>query len=352
MNKQPHRADPTIHRRTAPLDFEIDDDFFDLPPYQVHEAQEKQQKEEKQASSVPPRRSRAPLSRPSWSRLLPNLLTFLIVLIFTAVVILLAHSAIDDPTQGTESPSTDDPSSQPSEDPTTPEDPTPALPENPPVNDYTYAADVSAYMDAIEYAPAKDDILLLNKQNPKPNYAPEVLVALNSSDTLYGKSVDLEITTAAALQAMLLCMRADGIRDTYVTSGYRSYTYQAQLFAFYIQQEMSKDSTLTRDAATAIVETYSARPGYSEHQSGLCVDLMTTTMGNLDESFEKTAAFAWLQENAAQFGFILRYPKGKESITGYTYEPWHYRFVGRSVALAIQSSGLTLEEYLGQSAPQ
>jgi D-alanyl-D-alanine carboxypeptidase len=71
-------------------------------------------------------------------------------------------------------------------------------------------------------------------------------------------------------------------------------------------------------------------------------------MGSLDVSFEKTSAFAWLQENAAQFGFILRYPKEKEDITGYTYEPWHYRFVGRAAALEIKAADLTLEEYLGQ----
>ncbi|MBR2312859.1 MAG: M15 family metallopeptidase, partial [Clostridia bacterium] len=154
-------------------------------------------------------------------------------------------------------------------------------------------------------------------------------------------------TTAAALKAMLLCMRAEGITDTFVTSGYRSYTYQSQLFAFYIQQEMSQNAALSREQATAIVERYSSRPGYSEHQSGLCVDLMTTTMGNLDESFERTEAFAWLKENAAQFGFILRYPKDKEHVTGYAYEPWHYRFVGRAAALEIAAAGITLEEYLG-----
>jgi D-alanyl-D-alanine carboxypeptidase len=69
--------------------------------------------------------------------------------------------------------------------------------------------------------------------------------------------------------------------------------------------------------------------------------------GNLTELFEETAAFVWLVENAYKFGFILRYPKGKESITGYTYEPWHYRFVGADAATEIHERGLTLEEYLG-----
>ena len=221
-------------------------------------------------------------------------------------------------------------------------------PTQQPTEPYDYACDVSDYLAAMEYAPAKEEILLLNKAHAKSaSYAPPTLVEMSRSDTLYGKEVLLEPTTAAALTAMLLCMRADGITDAYATSGYRSYTYQSQLFALYVNQEMSKNPSLTRDQATALVEVYSARPGYSEHQSGLCVDLMTTTMGNLDKSFENTAAFAWLQENAAQFGFILRYPKEKEAITGYTYEPWHYRFVGKATALEITAAGITLEEYLG-----
>ena len=96
-----------------------------------------------------------------------------------------------------------------------------------------------------------------------------------------------------------------------------------------------------------VVLTYSAAPGTSEHQTGLCVDFITEDMGgNLTEAFEDTTAFAWLSENAYKFGFILRYPKGKEDITGYTYEPWHYRFVGREAATDIHFSRLTLEQYL------
>jgi D-alanyl-D-alanine carboxypeptidase len=114
---------------------------------------------------------------------------------------------------------------------------------------------------------------------------------------------------------------------------------------------MEANPSLDQEQATAIVETYSSRPGQSEHQSGLCVDLITSTMSGLDESFEKTDAFAWLQKNAAHFGFILRYPKGDDGITGYTYEPWHYRFVGKAAALEITATGITLEEYLGVIAP-
>ena len=194
-----------------------------------------------------------------------------------------------------------------------------------------------------------ESILLVNKTHPLGSaFSPGIVTKLPTSLTLYKKEVQLEITAASALEAMLLCMRADGITDTYVTSGYRSYQYQVTLQNNYVREEMSRNPALSWDEALAIVRTYSAAPGSSEHQSGLCVDLMTTSMSNLDRSFEDTAAFAWLQKNAARFGFILRYPEGKESITGYTYEPWHYRFVGRDAAIEITEAGLSLEEYLNK----
>ena len=262
----------------------------------------------------------------------------------------------DVPTTPTE-PSTPTVPTVPSE-PNTPEPPEPSVeptvppvrpsePEKPvnPLPSYDYPIDVSAYLPAISYR--YDSILLVNKTHPLgPSFSPGIVTKLPSSLTLYKKDVQLEITAASAVEAMLLCMRADGITNTFVTSGYRSYQYQASLQNSYVRDEKSRNPSLTQAEALAIVRTYSAAPGSSEHQSGLCVDLMTTSKSNLDETFESTAAFAWLQKNAAQFGFILRYPKGKEAITGYTYEPWHYRFVGRDAAIEITEAGLTLEEYL------
>ena len=96
-----------------------------------------------------------------------------------------------------------------------------------------------------------------------------------------------------------------------------------------------------------MVLSYSAYPGTSEHQTALCVDLITSS-GKLDVNFAQTEAFAWLSQNAYRFGFILRYPEGKEEVTGYSYEPWHYRFVGREAATDIHFGGLTLETYLGK----
>jgi zinc D-Ala-D-Ala carboxypeptidase len=91
-------------------------------------------------------------------------------------------------------------------------------------------------------------------------------------------------------------------------------------------------------------DTYSARAGFSEHQTGLVLDLNT-----VDISFDNTNESNWLRDNSYKYGFIIRYPKGKENITGYTYEPWHIRYVGKNLAKEIYNNGdyLTLEEYFG-----
>lgn len=244
---------------------------------------------------------------------------------------------------------TDDPSTDGGD--TTPQTPNGNETQTPPANDYQYSCDITPYLPAISTSFAsKQDILLVNKQNPLGQfYTPAQLVILHTSDTLYGKSVQLDSTAAAALKAMLLCMRADGITDTFVTSAYRSYQYQVALQNNYLNEELSRNPSLSKDEALAIVHTYSAAPGSSEHQSGLCVDFMTTSMSKLvNEQFEPTAAFRWLQENACQFGFILRYPKDRSDVTGYSYESWHYRFVGRTAAIEITRRGITLEEYLSE----
>lgn len=124
-------------------------------------------------------------------------------------------------------------------------------------------------------------------------------------------------------------------------SGYRSYTYQQSLFNKYVKQD-----------GTAIAETYSARPGYSEHQTGLTFDI-----GGKDSSkwvsakFGDTSEGKWLAANASTYGFILRYPKEKQQITGYTYEPWHFRYLGVDLARKVTDSGLTLDEYFNAVYP-
>ena len=278
---------------------------------------------------------------------------------------------VDDPP--IENPPDDDP---PVDDPPVVDPPVvdpPVVKPDPPVidRDYEYSCDVSLYMPAISttYA-SKKDILLVNKYRPLGQYyVPADLVNLNKEDSLWGNSYQMDNTAALALHAMLMCMRADGITDTFVTSAYRTYDYQVTTHNYYIQKERSGISPeayaffgtdyitkfytskgitkLTYEDAQSVVLSYSAAPGKSEHQTGLCVDFMTTGMTALtNEQFEPTAAFKWLQKNACQFGFILRYPEDKVSVTGYSYESWHYRFVGKEAAIAITEQGITLEEYL------
>lgn len=212
---------------------------------------------------------------------------------------------------------------------------------------YDYEIDMTPYKNAITVT-GKVYLTLVNKQNPcGEEYVPENLAVLPSELTLYGKEIKLEKNAALALEAMLLELSAYGFTDIVATSGYRDYAYQQVLFNTYLGKEMKKHPDWSIEACRAEVLTYSALPGESEHQTGLCVDLISTKNVVLDESFAENPAYAWLLENAHRFGFILRYPEGKEGTTGYTFEPWHYRFVGAENAARIRDAGVTLEEFLG-----
>ena len=114
-------------------------------------------------------------------------------------------------------------------------------------------------------------------------------------------------------------------------SGFRSQTTQTGLYNRYVARD-GKD----------VADTYSARPGHSEHETGLAYDI-----GEIDNNYGETPAGTWLAQHAHEFGFIIRYPKGKEDITKYQYEPWHVRYVGTEHAAKIYEQDLTLEEYLG-----
>lgn len=116
----------------------------------------------------------------------------------------------------------------------------------------------------------------------------------------------------------------------WIASGYRSYTLQNSLYNNYVLKDGKEKA-----------DTYSARPGHSEHQTGLAMDLNI-----IDSSFEGTPEAIWIEQNCYKYGFIIRYPKGKESITGYKYEPWHIRYLGKEIAKKVYDSGKTLEEYL------
>lgn len=121
-------------------------------------------------------------------------------------------------------------------------------------------------------------------------------------------------------------------------STYRSFEYQDTLYNNYVNRDGKENA-----------DRYSARPGYSEHQTGLAFDIGEKGKEDLwlTEEFGETGAGKWLVENAHNYGFILRYPKGKEAITGYMYESWHFRYLGKDLASKVEESGVTLEEYLG-----
>lgn len=158
-----------------------------------------------------------------------------------------------------------------------------------------------------------DDILLVNKKHGLPK--------------TYG---GLDNTAYKALQELIAGANSEGIAMP-LLSGYRSYETQEGLYNAYVQRDGQEEA-----------DRYSARAGYSEHQTGLSFDV-----GAIDNDFGKTTEGKWLTSNCATYGFILRYLEGKESITGYMYEPWHIRYVGKDVAKEIMAKGITLEEYLG-----
>lgn len=148
------------------------------------------------------------------------------------------------------------------------------------------------------------------------------------------------------LKAMLSAAKADGVNLT-VVSAYRSYDYQVGLFNRKVNQYKAKGYNDTD--AYNIAKTIVALPGTSEHNLGLAADIVTSSYMTLDDGFEKTEAFTWLSSHCAEYGFILRYPKGKGDITGIIYEPWHYRYVGQAAAKSIMEKGICLEEYLSRT---
>ncbi len=156
-------------------------------------------------------------------------------------------------------------------------------------------------------------------------------------------SYELEVTAAKYCRDMIEAAREDGI-ELKVLSAYRTVSYQKKLFERNIESRMEKYGW-SYDEAYADVLINIALPGTSEHNAGLAVDVVTEDDWDTYEAFDQTKEYRWLQENAADYGFILRYLKDKTDITGYIYEPWHYRYVGVEYAAIIRDSGLCLEEF-------
>lgn len=147
------------------------------------------------------------------------------------------------------------------------------------------------------------------------------------------------------LTTMLNDMEQAGL-EPLVCSSYRDYNRQMQLFNQ--QRDLYTQQGMDAEEAYAAAMQSIALPGYSEHETGLAVDIVAMDHQTLDEQFADTPEGQWLAANCAQYGFVVRYPQGKQEITGITYEPWHLRYVGREAALAMQQQNLCLEEYLAQ----
>lgn len=156
----------------------------------------------------------------------------------------------------------------------------------------------------------------------------------------------MEVTAAKYMREMIAAAEEDGI-ELKILSTYRTVKYQKNLFERNVKSRM-EDYGMTYEEAYYDTSINIAPPGGSEHNAGLAADIITKNDWDTYEGFEDTDEFAWLQEHAWEYGYILRYLKGKEDITGYIYEPWHYRYVGVKYAKTVRDSGLCLEEYFEQ----
>ena len=190
----------------------------------------------------------------------------------------------------------------------------------------------------------KDEFLFLIDSSNKlgKDYIPDDLIEI--SDTRSDREKQkMRLYAAKALEALFIEMRSNGFDNMRVISGYRSYDYQASLLeneTYAFLPEFDGDRSQAESKALTRVQI----PGSSEHQSGLCVDMSTSAV--LSEALGEEAVYKWLYSNCANFGFILRYPKDKTSVTGVSFEPWHFRYVGRYHAQKIMNEGLCLEEYM------
>lgn len=208
--------------------------------------------------------------------------------------------------------------------------------KNKDLNDKQIIKNVNMNLDKKFYENKKEainqntELVLVNKYNYlKEDFIPENLQSINSNYALgnmklvsYAKEAFEKLSHAAKQEKL----------NIIAMSTYRSYNYQVNLYNRYVEND-------GKEAA----DTYSGRPGHSEHQTGLAVDVY-----NIKETytnFENTKEFTWMQEHAHEYGFILRFPKDKVNETGYQYESWHYRYVGKDIAKYIKDNKISFEEY-------
>ena len=184
------------------------------------------------------------------------------------------------------------------------------------------------YTNAKESPKQNTNYVLVNKYNYLlEKYIPNNLIKLDE----YAKN-NLYLNQEAynAFKKMALDAKINGL-SIRIISAYRDYNYQNNLYNNYLKNDPQN------------ADKYSAKPGHSEHQTGLAIDI--DNISNIYDKFENTKEFLWVKDNCYKYGFILRYPKDKEHITGYIYEPWHYRYVGIEISSYIYENDLTYEEY-------
>lgn len=208
--------------------------------------------------------------------------------------------------------------------------------QNPTLSKKQIVTDVNIGLDMPYYTNIKESPLqntsqiLVNKYNAlSKNYVPENLETINSKYSNAGMKLVKDAKNA--FEEMSEAASQENL-NIIAMSTYRSYTYQETLYNKYVSIDGQEKT-----------DTYSARPGHSEHQTGLAVDVYNKTLPYT--SFEETKEFTWMQENAYKYGYILRYPKDKVKQTGYQYESWHYRYVGIEIATYIHNHNITYDEY-------
>lgn len=215
-----------------------------------------------------------------------------------------------------------------------------------------FTTDLSAYEQYMDPEDRDAYLVLVNAWNNLPSgYVPDDLCDIVNTRKDGRNTQKMRECAEKALEALFLELYACGYDKNgpsgypvSVMSAYRSYSYQEKLFNSYVEREMRDNPSLSRDQAEAITETYSARPGTSEHQTGLCIDMHN--LSSAQRAFADQDAYLWLRDNAWKFGFVLRFPEDKQEKTGITFEPWHYRFVGRYHAYRMWKMEMCLEEYV------
>ncbi len=262
--------------------------------------------------------------------------TALLIILFGAKLLIEGKINSNDKEQKTEDPIIENPveepiEEKPKEEPVV-EEPQPEEPGEGEVTEEPVNNDI-----VIVESPEAYDVLVNKKRNLPKSYVPEDLVKLTDVPTVLDNPEINQLREPAynALKELFTAAKEEKNYDLFARSGYRSYGTQESLYKSYVANR-----------GQAAADKFSAKPGQSEHQTGLSMDITCEAMNYLlDDTFGETDEGKWIAENAHRFGFIIRYPKDKEDITGYMYEPWHIRYLGTDLAKKVYESGLTLEKY-------